>query len=154
VTKFLQIIDGTTDGSGNNRNKQPVISDKIDLSEERRIILKPHGQGTGSAIFPYSFANIDEINYFIKQAQTETIDSLFLKHRSIWKKIVVADEHVINLLAIDSLYSHFQDRFSTTHYDMFVGAPNSGKGAIFLGLSCSYSFGYVRSQLAGFVRFY
>ena len=58
-------------------------------------------------LVPYAFANIDEINYFIKQAQAETIDSLFLKHKSIWKKIVVADNEVINLLAIDSLYSRY-----------------------------------------------
>ena len=136
VNKFLQIIDDSDDDdddTNNKKKKKPVISDKIDLSEEKHIILKPHEQVTGSPIFPYTFANIDEINYFIKQAQVETIDSLFLKHKSIWKKIVVADNEIINLLAIDSVYSYFQDKFSTTHYDMFVGAPNSGKGAILLG---------------------
>jgi hypothetical protein len=72
VNKFLQIVEGD-DGSD---KKKSVISDKIDLSEEKHIILKPHEQGTGSPIFPYTFANMDEINYFIKQAQAETIDSV------------------------------------------------------------------------------
>jgi len=119
---FLQIIDD-----------KPVISEKLDLSEQKNIILMPHEQGTGSPIFPYTFANLDEINYFIKQAQAETIDSLFLKHKSIWKKIVAADNKVIGLLAMDSVYSYFQDRFAATHYDMFVGAPESGKGAMLTG---------------------
>jgi hypothetical protein len=119
---FLQIINGT-----------PLISEKLNLSEQNDIILKPHSQGTGSPIFPYTFANVDEISFFVDRARKETIDSLFLKHKSIWKKIVVADNEVINLLAIDSLYSYFQDKFSTTHYDMFVGTPNSGKDAILLG---------------------
>ena len=36
------------------------------------------------------------------------------------------------MLGTDSLYSYFQDKFATTYYDMFVGAPDSGKGAIIL----------------------
>jgi hypothetical protein len=119
---FLQIIDGL-----------PTISEKLDLSEQKGIILKPHSQGTGSPIFPYTFANVGEIKFYIERVKSETIDTLFQKHKSIWKKIVVADNEVIGLLAIDSLYSYFQDEFSTTHYDMFVGPPNSGKGAILLG---------------------
>jgi hypothetical protein len=118
----LQIIDGI-----------PKTLEELDLAEQKGIIVRPHSQGTGSPIFPYTFANIDEIKFFVDRARKETIDSLFLKHKSIWKKIVVADTAVLNLLAIDSVYSYFQDRFSTTHYDMFVGAPYSGKGAILLG---------------------
>jgi hypothetical protein len=118
----LQIIEGL-----------PTISEKLDLSEQKGIILKPHSQGTGSPIFPYTFANVGEIKFYIERVKSETIDTLFQKHKSIWKKIVVADNEVIGLLAIDSLYSYFQDEFSTTHYDMFVGPPNSGKGAILLG---------------------
>jgi hypothetical protein len=77
---------------------------------------------------------VQEIEYCIKQAQTETIDSLYMKHKSIWKQIVVAsDDNLIKLLATDSLYSYFQDKFATTHYDMFVGGPGSGKGAILNG---------------------
>jgi hypothetical protein len=118
----LQIIDGI-----------PTISEELDLAEQKGIIARPHSQDTGSPIFPYTFANIDEVKFFVDRARKETIDSLFLKHKSIWKKIVIADTEVLNLLAIDSVYSYFQDKFSTTHYDMFVGAPNSGKGAILLG---------------------
>jgi hypothetical protein len=120
---FLQIVD-------DNCGLKPVVRDQIDLSEQENIILRPHERGTASPILPYTFRDIEEVKYFIKQAQEETIDSLFLKHKSIWKKVVVADNEVIVFLAIDSLYSYFQDKFSTTHYDMFVGAPNSGKGVL------------------------
>ena len=120
---FLQIIDS-----------KPVVLEKIDLSEQKNIIIKPHEQGTASPILPYAFKDIVEIEYFIKQAQAETIDSIFLKHMSIWKQIVVANKEVIILLATDSVYSYFQDKFATTHYDMFIGGPDSGKGAILVGL--------------------
>jgi hypothetical protein len=125
VNMFLQIID----------NDIPHISESIDLSPYgKNIKLVPHQLGEGSPIFPYEFANTEEVTKFIKLAQAETIDSLFLKHKSIWNKIVYADKKLIGVLAIDSLYSHFQDKFSTTHYEIFIGPPDSGKGAILLGL--------------------
>jgi hypothetical protein len=120
---FLQITEG-----------KPKISNLIDLSHEKHVIIKPHNQGLASPALPYSFKDVSEIEYFIEKAQNETIDSLFLKHKSIWKHIVVAsDDNLIALLAIDSVYSHFQDKFATTHYDLFVGSPGSGKGAILNG---------------------
>ena len=120
---FLQIIDG-----------RPRISNSIDLSQKKHVIVKPHNQGTASPALPYPFKDVTEIEYFIEQAQKETVDSLFAKHKSVWKQIVVAsDDRLIILLASDSVYSYFQDKFATTHYDMFVGGPGSGKGAILNG---------------------
>ncbi|MGB0028838.1 MAG: hypothetical protein WBP64_18580 [Nitrososphaeraceae archaeon] len=120
---FLQIIEG-----------KPRISHMIDMSQEKHVIIKPHNQGTASPALPYQFKDVAEIEYFIEQAQKETVDSLFVKHKSIWKQIVVAsDDGLIILLASDSVYSYFQDKFATTHYDMFVGGPGSGKGAILNG---------------------
>src|SRR4051794_11794894 len=120
---FLQIIEG-----------RPRISNSIDLSQTKHVIIKPHNQGTASPALPYQFKDVAEIEYFIEQAQKETVDSLFAKHKSVWKQIVVAsDDRLIILLASDSVYSYFQDKFATTHYDMFVGGPGSGKGAILNG---------------------
>ena len=83
----------------------------------------------------YLFEDISEIQHFIEQAKNENIDSLFLKYKSIWEKIVVAsDDNLIVLLAADSIYSYFQDKFATTHYDIFIGGPGSGKGAILIGI--------------------
>lgn len=120
---FLQIIES-----------KPKISNSIDLSQTKHVIVKPHNQGTASPALPYLFKDMTEIEYFIEQAQKETLDSLFAKHKSVWKQIVVAsDDGLIILLASDSVYSYFQDKFATTHYDMFVGGPGSGKGAILNG---------------------
>jgi hypothetical protein len=50
---------------------------------------------------------------------------------SIWDKILVAkSKEVITFYTADTIYSYFQDLFPTTHYDMIVGNPGAGKGAI------------------------
>jgi hypothetical protein len=125
---FLQFIDD-----------KPVVSPKLDLSKEQNIILYPHQHGIDgsvSPIEPLSFKNITEIEYIKEQAKKETIDSIYFKHKSLWQKLVIAkDEKTINFLAIDSVYSFFQDLFETTHYDSFNGLPGSGKGAVLVTFS-------------------
>src|SRR5918999_6499579 len=119
---FLQIIDG-------NHH----ISSEINLSEEKNFIIKPHERSEATPILAYSFADKDEIMYFIEQARKETIHSLLSRSKSLWKHFVVAkDNDTITLLALDQTYSYFQHLFSTTHYDMATGSPGSGKGAILL----------------------
>ena len=119
---FLQII-----------NDKPTISTEIDLSENQNIILKPHQHGisgVASPILPIKFKNLEEIEYFIEQAKKETIDSLYLRHKSLWKRLIVTqNESETIFLAMDSVYSQFQDMFETTHYDLLYGDPGSGKGA-------------------------
>jgi hypothetical protein len=116
---FLQIING-----------EPLISPELDLKDQN-IIIKPHARSENTPVIPYTFKDIDEIKYFIEQAKYETIHSLYSKSKSIWKHFVVAkDNDTITLLAVDQVYSYFQDLFSTTHYDMITGSPGSGKGAI------------------------
>lgn len=117
--KFLQIIDG-----------KPVISSELNL-RDRNVIIKPHERGENTPIVPYVFRDIEEISFSIKQAKKESIHSLYFKSKSIWKQFVVAkNSDTINLLAVDQVYSYFQDLFSTTHYVMVTGSPGSGKGAI------------------------
>jgi hypothetical protein len=116
---FLQITNG-----------EPIISPELDLKDQN-IIIKPHARSENTPVIPYTFKDIDEIKYFIEQAKYETIHSLYSKSKSIWKHFVVAkDNDTITLLAVDQVYSYFQDLFSTTHYDMITGSPGSGKGAI------------------------
>src|SRR5215207_11170487 len=116
---FLQIIDG-----------EPIISEEIKL-DKKNIIIKPNPRSETTPVISYTFKDIDEIKYFIAQAKKETIHSLFSKSKSIWKHFVIAkDSDTIILLAIDQVYSYFQDLFATTHYLMITGSPGSGKGAI------------------------
>ena len=126
---FLQIITG-----------EPKVSPEIDLSQERNIIIRPHERSEATPMIPFGFRDISEIKYFIEQANKETIHSLFSKSRSLWKHFVVAkDNDTITLLAVDQVYTYFQDLFATTHYDMVTGSPGSGKGAI---LGTMKSLGY------------
>jgi hypothetical protein len=116
---FLQIIDG-----------EPIISEEIKL-DKKNIIIKPNPRSETTPVISYTFKDIDEIKYFIAQAKKETIHSLFSKSKSIWKHFVIAkDSDTIILLAIDQVYSYFQDLFATTHYLMITGSPGSGKNAI------------------------
>src|SRR5215211_2437291 len=116
---FLQIIDG-----------EPIISEEIKL-DKKNIIIKPNPRSETTPVISYTFKDIDEIKYFIAQAKKETIHSLFSKSKSLWKHFVIAkDNDTITLLAIDQVYSYFQDLFATTHYLMITGSPGSGKGAI------------------------
>jgi hypothetical protein len=107
-----------------------VISSELNL-RDRNVIIKPHERGENTPIISYVFSDTEEISFFIEQAKRESIHSLYFKSKSIWKYFVVAkDNDTINLLAIDQVYSYFQDLFSTTHYVMITGSPGSGKGAI------------------------
>ena len=117
---FLQIIAG-----------EPKVSPEIDLSKERNIIIRPHERSEATPMIPFGFRDISEIKYFIEQANKESIHSLFSKSKSLWKHFVVAkDNDTITLLAVDQVYTYFQDLFATTHYDMVTGSPGSGKSAI------------------------
>lgn len=114
-------------------NRNPVISTKLDLSKDQDIILFPQQdgiRGIASYTLPIKFKDLKEIKEFIEAAQHETIDSVYFQHKKLWEKFVAAnDEHTIRFLAIDSVYSYFQDLFETTHSDLIDGAPGSGKGA-------------------------
>ena len=52
-----------------------------------------------------------------------------VKAKSIVKRYVIQPRETQNLLAIDTIWSYFQDIFSTTHYDNATGDNNSGKTA-------------------------
>ena len=121
---FLQI---------DNKGK-PVISPYLDLSADPGIVVYPNEDGisgVASYITPIKFNDLREVKHYIEQANAETIESIFRKHLSLWKRFVASnDEHMIRFLAIDSVYSHFQDLFEATHYDLIVGPAGSGKGVI------------------------
>ncbi len=59
-------------------------------------------------------------------------DRIFELVKTIIKKYVVAEDHYITLLALDIIYSYFQDKFGTTHYVICIGDNSSGKNSILL----------------------
>jgi hypothetical protein len=79
---------------------------------------------------PYEFKDEEELKTYFGRAQKETIDSLYQKAKSIVRKYNDQDEYKLNLIAIDIIWSHFQDKFGTTHYIGIVGENDSGKSSI------------------------
>jgi hypothetical protein len=76
---------------------------------------------------PYSFRSALEIEAHIKKEIPDTLDSLYRKVKSIWKKYVDADDFHISICAADTIFSYFQDKIGLTHCLFFVGNPASGK---------------------------
>ena len=69
---------------------------------------------------------------YIKLAQTETYDSLYLKVEKAIKKYVNVEEYYYPILIGDIIWSYFQDRFGYTHYLIFTGDNGSGKNSALL----------------------
>ena len=81
---------------------------------------------------PYSFESEDELKHYLEKAKNETFDTLFTKVLTEFKRYVSVDEHVSTILSADIIYSYFQDRFGTTHYNIFIGENGSGKNSALL----------------------
>ena len=73
---------------------------------------------------------MEEVNSHLKRSFQESVDSLFQKAKSIVKQYNDQDNDIITLLAADTVWSYFQDRFSTTHYVGVVGDNGSGKSTV------------------------
>jgi hypothetical protein len=78
------------------------------------------------------FATAEELEEYLKRARNETFDTLFSKIKSVYKIYVNTEEHYITILAADTIYSYFQDKFPTVHYNIFVGDNGSGKNSALL----------------------
>jgi hypothetical protein len=81
---------------------------------------------------PYIFGSTEELQKYLDLASKETFETLHYKVETIYKKYVNAEEYYIVSLAADTIYSYFQDRFGTTHYNIFVGDNGSGKNSALL----------------------
>jgi hypothetical protein len=106
---------------------EPMLSNKIELSN--LTIYPPDSQSQLSE--PFVFESKEEIIYYLNLAKKlSNFDQLFSLTKSIYKKYVDAEEHYIVLLAADTIYSYFQDKFATTHYVICIGDNSSGKNSI------------------------
>ncbi len=117
---FIQII-----------NDKPSLSKEIPLSDID--IIPP--ERTEYLSKEYSFASVEEIEYFINRAKNETLDSLFNRVKTELKKFIDIDDNFINILAADIIFTYFQDRLGMTHYLLIVGDNNTGKNNILLVFS-------------------
>jgi hypothetical protein len=134
-------------------NGNPRIVDKIDRSDK---ILRPKDNLDLQNPLPYVFASLEELQMYLELARRETFDSLYQQVKSELRKYVNIDEHYLVVIAADIIFSYFQDKFPTVHYDIFVGDNGSGKNSALLAISrLGYRVFYVVSaSAANYFTFY
>lgn len=101
----------------------------IEQIEEAGRIIKPPYQDE----YPYEtyeFSSMEEVREYVKQAQSMKIDSLYTQTKQFVKDYNNQDGYKQNLIALDIIFSYFQDKFSTTYYVGIVGDNDSGKSSI------------------------
>ncbi len=105
---------------------------------------------------PYIFASPKELQMYIELAKRETFDSLYQQVKLELQKYVNIDEHYLVVIAADIIFSYFQDKFSTVHYDVFVGDNGSGKNSALLAIRrLGYRVFYILSaSAANYFTFY
>jgi hypothetical protein len=76
---------------------------------------------------PYIFRSDEEFKSYLEAARKETLDSLYRKVKSIWRKYIDGDDFHISICAADTIFTYFQDKIGLTHYLFFIGNNTSGK---------------------------
>ena len=95
------------------------------IVEENRII-KPMPREL-HVCKPYTYVSAQVLLDYFQRAKNQDLDILLVKAIKIAKRYVIQPKEVQKLLAIDTIWSYFQDIFSTTHYLNATGDNNSGK---------------------------
>jgi hypothetical protein len=98
------------------------------IEESSRILVPPDPEE-----YPYEayeFKDMGEVLSYVERVKKESRDSLYQKAKSIVQKYNDQDEHNLTLLTADIVWSYFQDKFSTTHYDCIIGDNGSGKSTV------------------------
>jgi hypothetical protein len=98
------------------------------IEEANRIIRPPYPEEYPYE--PYEFKDTEEIQSFVYQAKSNSIDSLYLRAKEIVEEYNDQDYKKLVLIAADILFSYFQDKFATTHYVSIVGDNDSGKSSL------------------------
>ena len=119
-------------------------------------ILYPADNMDSKNPLPYTFSSPEELQTYLDLAKHETLNSLYQQVNSELKKYVNMDEHYLTVIAADIIFSYFQDKFPTVHYDIFVGDNGSGKNSALLVISkLGYRVFYVVSaSAANYFTFY
>lgn len=111
-------------------NCEIQVVKKIEEQEQGDRIIKPPYQEE-CPYECYEFENLEEIKYFVNQAKSiSSIGQLYLKAKELVKKYNDQDNDKLVLIALDIIFSYFQDKFATTHYVSIVGDNDSGKSSL------------------------
>jgi hypothetical protein len=109
-----------------NEHGKIVIIHRIE--ESGRIIKPPSAEEYPYE--PYEFADMQEVEVYKEKCEKETLESLYRRARCIVENYNDQDSSKLSILAVDIVWSYFQDKFSTTHYIGVVGDNGSGKSTI------------------------
>jgi hypothetical protein len=101
----------------------------VERAEENSRVLRPPNYEE-YPYRPYEFVDAAELTEYVKRAKSETIDSLYRKALGIVKLFNDQDDYKQSIIAIDLVWSYFQDKFGTTHYLGVTGDNDSGKSSI------------------------
>ena len=107
----------------------------VNQIERSDKILFPADNMDSQNPLSYKFASPEELQNYVDLARRETLDSLYQTVKSNFRRYVNVDEHYLVVLASDVILSYFQEKFSTMHYDIFVGDNGSGKNSAQLVIS-------------------
>jgi len=98
------------------------------IKENSRVLRPPNCEEYPYR--PYEFVDATELSEYVRRAKNETIDTLYQKALGIVKLFNDQDNYKQNIIAIDLVWSYFQDKFGTTHYLGVTGDNDSGKSSI------------------------
>ena len=110
-------------------NNKPIYESTI---ERPGKVLFPADNLDSQNPLPYIFESPQELELYLKRARNETFDFLYLKTKLIYRKYVNIEDHLLSILSANTIYSYFQDKFPTLHYNIFVGDNGSGKNSALL----------------------
>jgi hypothetical protein len=123
---FAQVING---GNGVTFYKE---------IETKDMTLRPPGKLEYPPDSAYEFESEDELEAYIQYSkEKETIYTLYRDVRKFYTRDYFVDTEPRNstLLALYTITSYFQDKFSTVHYILNVGDNGSGKNSIIITYS-------------------
>ena len=121
--------DGQTAFISSDENGHPKY--EIEMNRPGMILLPADNLDSQNPL-PYIFESPDELNQYLEIARNETFGSLYLKTKLIYRKYVNIEDYLLSILSADTIYSYFQDKFPTLHYNIFVGDNGSGKNSALL----------------------
>ncbi|HEY6668207.1 MAG TPA: DUF4326 domain-containing protein [Candidatus Nitrosopolaris sp.] len=98
------------------------------IEEATRILVPPSPEEY--PYMPYEFGSEKELDDYVKLAKEKSIDLLYKQALSFVKTYNDQDEYKQILIATDLVWSYFQDKFSTTHYEGVTGDVGSGKSTV------------------------
>lgn len=124
----------------------PEFKDFIDTPKDT---LVPADSIETQNPLPYVFDSEDQFKEYLQLAKKESLDSIFTKVESEFRKYVNVEEYYYPVLVGDIIWSLFQDKFGYTHFNFFVGDNGSGKNSALLVFKyLGYRVFYVTSASA------